>query len=108
MQPEVTFTTTDPLLQLPSAELLALHATCAKVAHFFGASEYLDKVFLEMEEADVLAPDGSSAELLSYALLAQVNREVSGQGRVGCSARFVTFRLPLLSAPLVYYRPMYQ
>jgi hypothetical protein len=40
---EVTFTTTDPELPLPSPHLLALHAACAKVAQLSGASEFIDR-----------------------------------------------------------------
>ncbi|KII93031.1 hypothetical protein PLICRDRAFT_672317 [Plicaturopsis crispa FD-325 SS-3] len=65
----VTFTTSDPeLLPLPSAELLALHATCANVAHLSGASEYLNKFERDVESVKVMAFDGSSFETLNYAL----------------------------------------
>jgi len=58
---QVTFTTPDPVnLPLPSPRLLALHAACAQVANLSGASEYLDRVFQEMEDLEmgVLAQDG--------------------------------------------------
>ncbi|KII93012.1 hypothetical protein PLICRDRAFT_170811 [Plicaturopsis crispa FD-325 SS-3] len=65
----VTFTTSDPEhLPLPSAELLALHATCAKVAHLSGASEYLNKFDRDVENMKVMAFDGGSFETLNYAL----------------------------------------
>ncbi|KAF9061758.1 hypothetical protein BDP27DRAFT_1233902, partial [Rhodocollybia butyracea] len=38
--PFTTFTTSDPSLYLPDSALLALHATCAKVAHLSGAGGY--------------------------------------------------------------------
>lgn len=67
---QVTFTTPDPVnLPLPSPHLLALHATCAQVANLSGAKKYLDSVFQDMEEMDVLAEDGSSTEVLHHALM---------------------------------------
>lgn len=66
----MTFTTPDPVnLPLPSPHLLALHATCAQVANLSGAKKYLDSVFQDMEEMDVLAEDGSSTEVLHHALM---------------------------------------
>ncbi|TFK53832.1 hypothetical protein OE88DRAFT_1656202 [Heliocybe sulcata] len=65
----VTFTTPDPEhLPLPSAELLALHAACAKVAHLSGAAEYLDDLDRDLEASTVLASDGGSSEVLHYAI----------------------------------------
>ncbi|KAL0959553.1 hypothetical protein HGRIS_011267 [Hohenbuehelia grisea] len=65
----VTFSTSDPVhLPLPSAELLALHATCAKVAHLSGAAEYLDNMERRLKVSQVLASDGSSAAVLHYAI----------------------------------------
>jgi len=49
----------------PDPQLLALHATCARVAHMSGAAEFFDKLERDAEETDVLAFDGSSARLLS-------------------------------------------
>ncbi|KAF9643997.1 hypothetical protein BDM02DRAFT_3122647 [Thelephora ganbajun] len=49
----------------PDPQLLALHATCARVAHMSGATEFFDRLEWEAEETNVLAPDGSSAHLLS-------------------------------------------
>ncbi|KAF9643386.1 hypothetical protein BDM02DRAFT_3273075 [Thelephora ganbajun] len=49
----------------PDPKLLALHATCARVAHMSGAAEFLDDLERQAEETDVLAFDGSSAHLLS-------------------------------------------
>jgi len=54
---EVTFTTTNPALPLPSPQLLASHAACAQVAYLSGAREYIDKCFEEMEEMDMLASE---------------------------------------------------
>ncbi|KAG6375726.1 hypothetical protein JVT61DRAFT_2571 [Boletus reticuloceps] len=50
----------------PDPRLLALHATCARVAHMSGAAEFFDKVERDAEEMKVLAFDGSSAPLLSH------------------------------------------
>ena len=48
----------------PDPKLLALHATCARVAHMSGAAEFFDKLERDVEETEVLAFDGSSAHLL--------------------------------------------
>ncbi|KAG7085672.1 hypothetical protein E1B28_003217 [Marasmius oreades] len=48
----------------PSPELLALHASCAKVAHLSGAGEYLDELDEDLDELPVLA-----ADVLDHALL---------------------------------------
>ncbi|KAJ3712859.1 hypothetical protein C8R42DRAFT_615201 [Lentinula raphanica] len=65
----VTLTTPDPVLYpLPDPKLLALHATCAKVAHLSGAGEYLDKIDYDEETIGVLATDGGSFEVLNQAL----------------------------------------
>ncbi|KAJ8593210.1 hypothetical protein M405DRAFT_931012 [Rhizopogon salebrosus TDB-379] len=66
----MTFTTSDPVrLPLPSPRYLGIHAACCKVARLSGVGEYSDKVFRDMEDTRVLSFDGSSAELLSYALI---------------------------------------
>ncbi|KAF5388374.1 hypothetical protein D9615_000746 [Tricholomella constricta] len=63
----VTFTTKDPeYLPVPAPELLALHAMCCKVAHLSGAAEWIDMVYAD--EIGVLAPDGTSGDMLGYAL----------------------------------------
>ena len=41
---------------------------CCRVAHMSGAAEYLDKLICDMEELHVLAEDGTSADMLAYAL----------------------------------------
>ena len=48
----------------PDPLLLALHATCARVAHMSGAAEFLDRLERDTEEIKVLTFDGSSAPLL--------------------------------------------
>lgn len=65
------FTTTDPSLPLPALRYLKVHATCAKVANLSGAAEYIDKVMRDLEDIQVLAADGSSADVLNHALNAQ-------------------------------------
>lgn len=66
------FTSKDKKLPLPDPRYLRMHATCAKVAHLSGAAEYIDVIFRDMEDTRVLATNGSSAELLSYALRSNV------------------------------------
>ena len=66
----VTFSTSDPeKLPVPAPELLALHATCCKVAHFSGAAEYIDEIYHDADEMGVLSADGASGDVLSYMLL---------------------------------------
>jgi hypothetical protein len=72
---QVTFSVPDDVIRkchtaekslpaLPSPDLIALHAACARVAHMSGAAEYLDRLERDVEETTVLANDGSSAHLL--------------------------------------------
>ncbi|KAG6371938.1 hypothetical protein JVT61DRAFT_8949 [Boletus reticuloceps] len=66
----VQFSTWDPEnLPVPARELLALHATCCKVAHLSGAAEYIDEISRDADELDVLSADGTSAAILDYLLL---------------------------------------
>jgi hypothetical protein len=68
--PEVTFTTTDPVnCPVPSPELLALHAACAKVATFSGAVPYIDALDQDIEDLHALAGDGGSVDVLTHALM---------------------------------------
>ncbi|CAE6374267.1 unnamed protein product [Rhizoctonia solani] len=56
-------------LEMPDPRLIAIHAACAKVVHQSGMTGYIDRVLKDMEEAQVLAEDGSSNALtiaLSY------------------------------------------
>ena len=64
----VTFHNHHPPTPLPSPELLALHAVCARVAHMSGAVEAFREFDDDVEETSVLAFDGSSAPLLSSLL----------------------------------------
>ncbi|KAK0435624.1 hypothetical protein EV421DRAFT_1221034 [Armillaria borealis] len=65
-----------PRQRQPPRSVLALHATCAKVAQFSGAAKYIDKQDRVMEDLGVLAEDGSSAEALSSALLKSMNQPI--------------------------------
>ncbi|KAF8576968.1 hypothetical protein K439DRAFT_1365874, partial [Ramaria rubella] len=64
----VTFTSMHSSLPLPDPRYLALHAACAKVAHHSGAGEYIETVYRDMDSAEVLASNGSSADVLEAAL----------------------------------------
>jgi len=44
-----------------------------KVAHFSGAADYINKIFNAAEGMGVLASEGTSAEILDYALLSLEN-----------------------------------
>jgi len=45
---------------MPDSRYLALHAACARVAHYSGVGDYIEKILSDIEEMDVLADDGSS------------------------------------------------
>jgi len=51
---------------LPSPLYLKIHAAFAKVAHLSGAADFIDRVYEDLEEMDVLASDGSSSTTLEY------------------------------------------
>jgi len=57
-----------------------LHATCCKVAHFSGAAEYVERTYRDAEEVGVLASDGTSGDVLNFALLSLPNDAVKVQG----------------------------
>ncbi|KAJ3748142.1 hypothetical protein DFH05DRAFT_1534083 [Lentinula detonsa] len=65
----IEFTSSYPKLPLPSPDLLALHAVCAKVAHLSGAGEYIEQLDRNVEELCVLAADGQSFYTLEHALM---------------------------------------
>ncbi|KAJ3576720.1 hypothetical protein NP233_g232 [Leucocoprinus birnbaumii] len=70
----VTFSTRDPEhLPVPSHKLLTLHATCCKVTHTSGTTEYIDKVYDDVDETGVLAFDSTSGGIHSYELLSLAN-----------------------------------
>ncbi|KAI0298233.1 hypothetical protein BC826DRAFT_1103163 [Russula brevipes] len=76
----VTFTTNDPEhLPVPAPESLSLHATCCKVAHLSGAAEYIDMIYRDAGEMGVLAPDGTSSDMLGFALSSLSNHTVGLQ-----------------------------
>ena len=75
-QQQVTFSVPDEVIReceskgtlipsLPNADLIALHAACARVAYMSGAAEYFDILERDAEEMTTLASDGSSASLLN-------------------------------------------
>ncbi|KAJ3574973.1 hypothetical protein NP233_g1407 [Leucocoprinus birnbaumii] len=68
-------------LPVPSSELLALHATCCKVARMSGAAEYIDRVYDDVDGLGVLDWDGSSGDLLRYKLLSLSSSEVGDHGQ---------------------------
>jgi len=59
----VTFTTTTNL-ELPNPNYLKIHAAVCRIAHMSGAAGYLDLYDREIGERQVMACDGSSADLL--------------------------------------------
>jgi len=65
---EVRFTSSNPLLELPDPRFIAIHAACCRVAHLSGAAEYIEDIYRKTEMTYVLADNGSSAELLQFAL----------------------------------------
>lgn len=70
MKQPVTFNTPDEIkFPLPDPRYLKIHAACARVAHLSGAGEYIQDIFRDMEECRVLAEDGSTADMLNFALL---------------------------------------
>ena len=69
----VTFTTPDPVIYpLPDPAALSLHAACARVTHLSGATKYIVTMLRDMEDASVLASDGSSAHVLELSLMSHV------------------------------------
>ncbi|KAK7047211.1 hypothetical protein VNI00_006877 [Paramarasmius palmivorus] len=58
----------NPHEYLPDPKLLALHATCARVAHMSGAAELLQQWDLDLEDKGVLASDGSDMDVFSHAM----------------------------------------
>jgi len=71
---------TQPDLSLPSKDYLALHAACAKVANLSGVADYLNKLDREYNESAILAPDGSSVDLVAHAhwdALDQIPRSIT-------------------------------
>ncbi|KIM43724.1 hypothetical protein M413DRAFT_68654, partial [Hebeloma cylindrosporum] len=63
----VTFSTNTER-PLPDPRYLKLHAAVCRIAHLSGAAEYIESFDRDTESTTVLARDGSSADLLSFAL----------------------------------------
>ncbi|KIM37202.1 hypothetical protein M413DRAFT_31135 [Hebeloma cylindrosporum] len=63
----VTFSTNTERL-LPDPRFLKLHAAVCRIAHLSGAAEYIESYDRDTKSTTVLARDGSSADLLSFAL----------------------------------------
>jgi hypothetical protein len=55
-------------IALPNPVYLEIRAACCRVAHLSGASEYIDKLLEDLEDAHVLSEDGPLAQLLSFVL----------------------------------------
>ncbi|KAI0079163.1 hypothetical protein K474DRAFT_1592591 [Panus rudis PR-1116 ss-1] len=53
---------------LPSPRYLQIHAHCCRIAHLSGGAQYLDSRLRDIEETHVLSTDGSSSDVLDYAL----------------------------------------
>jgi len=66
------------VIEPPSRQILALHATCAQIAHLSGAVEHLVETFRDTESIPVLTAAPNSANELVHALkkvqLQQSNR----------------------------------
>jgi hypothetical protein len=69
LQEYVTFTTPDPVkYPVPNPEYLAIHAACAKIAHLSGAAELIETFDQDMDDGQMLNPNGTSVDLLEYAI----------------------------------------
>ena len=66
--PELATFSTRTDLPLPEGAYLALHALCCEVAWMSGAPVYIMDMGNRIEEMDVLAKDGSPADVLTSAL----------------------------------------
>ena len=66
--PEIVTFTTKTDLPLPDGGCLALHALCCEVAWMSGAAEHVMDIERRMDKTDVLANDGSAADLLASVL----------------------------------------
>ncbi|KAI0654426.1 hypothetical protein C8Q70DRAFT_925846 [Cubamyces menziesii] len=62
------FVSHHPDLPVPNPRYLHIHATCCRIAHMSGAADYLDLVLRDIEESQVLAEDGTSADTLTFAI----------------------------------------
>jgi hypothetical protein len=65
----ITFTSPDPVTYpVPSPEYLAIHAVCAKVAHFLGATRCLDQLDEDAKDRTTLDPNGGSVDILLHVI----------------------------------------
>ena len=97
------FTTPDPdKLPLPLPDLLALHATCAQVAHLSGAGEYVDRILEAMEQMDELAPDGTSSDVLQHALMT-ASRAITVDGTLEAMEQIDVLALDGTSSDVLHY-----
>jgi len=62
----VTFPSRDTGAHPPDANLLSIHAMCARVAHKSGAAKIVDESDQDVNDTEVPAFDGSSAHLLDH------------------------------------------
>ena len=51
-------------IEPPSPKLIALHATCAKIAHLSGAAEHLKETFRDTEPLPVMTAPNAADELV--------------------------------------------
>ncbi|EIW53143.1 uncharacterized protein TRAVEDRAFT_134660, partial [Trametes versicolor FP-101664 SS1] len=72
----VQFVSRHPDLPLPNTRYLHINSTCCRVAHLSGAVDYIGRIASEAEEAEVLAKDGASADVLAFALNRHLARAV--------------------------------
>ncbi|KAA1478110.1 hypothetical protein DENSPDRAFT_787680, partial [Dentipellis sp. KUC8613] len=54
---------------LPDPRYLKVHAACTRAAHLSGAARCISMLLSDMEDASVLASDGTSHDILHYAFL---------------------------------------
>jgi hypothetical protein len=74
---KITLTSPDTInLPIPSPELIALHAACARVAHLSGAGAYIDEFDQDADDLDVLACDGGSSDVLTHVILRSMTHSV--------------------------------
>jgi hypothetical protein len=66
--PEYVTFSTNTNHALPDPKYIALHATCAKVSYFSGAGDSINNIDVDMKEYSTLASDGSSHDVLKYAI----------------------------------------
>ena len=58
--PEVTFTCYDGRYELPSPELLEMHAAIARILHASGQGYEIDVILRDLGATSLLASDGST------------------------------------------------